>query len=799
MKASYNWLHEYCDFSHTPNELAELLTWLGMEVDSVEKIGANWTDVVVGKVLTCEPVPKTDHLSHCTVDVGVEESLSIVCGAPNVAVGQIVPVAIVGAVLPGDFKITKRKLRGVTSQGMICSEVELEISEEGSGIMILPDSCELGAPVEKYIGQRDYVLDIEVTMNRPDCLSHVGIAREIAAVTRLKLKMPPTDVIESDELASDFVSVDIVAPTKCPRYSARMIKDVKIEPSPNWMQQRLKAVGVRPISNIVDVTNYVMLELGHPLHAFDYHLVEDGAIIVRTAEQGEEFITLDNKKHTLETSDLLIADKNRGIALAGVMGGLNTEIHDDTKDVLLECAQFEPVGIRITSRDRMVNSESSRRFERGTDPELVPFAAKRAAFLMQQLTGGKVLKGIVDNYPRHWRSRKIDLRPTRANKILGIRIQGYKMDNYLTALGCQVEEIDSKTFSVTPPSWRHDLQREIDLIEEVARIHGYDRIGNAEVSQVPLTIDIPNERRRRMTSKFKQSLVELGLREAINYSLISHSDIDKFPIGVEPAKVLNPLSEDMAYLRPTLTLSLLSSAERNSRAGMEDIRLFEWGKCFWIEKGKIFEEYRLGGIISGHVRPASWTENNRYFEIHDLKGVLEQFAQRLSLDNIRIIYYDVIDSLKVGGKIVRGKLNTEIGWFGEVKPEIAERFGMDFPIYVFEFKGDALLASAGVVPQYKPLPRYPAAHRDLAFTVKATTDSEQLEQIIRQIGGKMLENVELFDIYSGKGIAKEMKSLAYHLSYRNATRTLSDSEVDENISRIIQTILQNVGATLRSN
>jgi len=800
MKVSYNWLREFVEFNHTPDELAELLTWLGLEVDSVTEVGANWTDIVVGKVITCSPVPKTDHLSHCTVDVGENENLSIVCGAPNVGRDQIVPVARVGAVLPDDFKITKRKLRGVESYGMICSEKELGLSDEAAGIMILPHDWDIGTPLDQYMGQLDYVFDIEVTMNRPDCLSHIGIAREISAVTRLKLKIPSNEVNESDEPASDYLSVEIDAPNKCPRYAARLIKGIKIAPSPMWMQQRLEMVGVRPISNVVDVTNYVMLEVGHPLHAFDSNLVQDGRIIVRTADEDEKFVTLDSKEPQLVKSDLLIADENRGIALAGVMGGLNTEIQDDTTDVLLECAYFEPTGIRVTSRDRAISSESSRRFERGADPELVPFAIERAARLIKQLAGGQICQGIVDNYPKPWRQKKINLRPTRVNKLLGIRIQSYKMKNYLTGLGCKVEVVDAKNCTVNPPSWRHDLTREVDLIEEIARIHGYDRIGNAVTSRVPLSVNVNNENQRKKINQIKSSLTELGLREAINYSLIPASEFDKFPVRVEPAKVLNPLSEDMALLRPSLAVSLLSAAERNIRAGVDDVRLFEWGKCFWSVNGKISEEYRLGGVICGQSRPDSWLEKSRNTKIHDIKGVIEQFAHLNKLDNIRFICYDVIEYLKYGGKILTKQKNgdIEIGWFGQIHPDIAERFNLSIPVYMFEFIGSRLLELTGKIPIHRPLPRYPAATRDLAFVLNSRTDAQTLDEIIWKFGGKNLTDVNLFDLYSGEGIDKDQKSLAYHLTFRDNVRTLSDSEVDQFIDRIVKEIENKVGASLRS-
>lgn len=800
MKISYNWLHDFVDFRQSPEELAEMLTWLGFEVDKTVEIGASWTDVVVGKVLECEAVPKSDHLSYCKVDAGVGETLGIVCGAPNVAAGQVVPVAVVGAELQDGFKITERKLRGVVSRGMICSERELGISDEAAGIMVLPDDLKIGSALENHIGKRDWVFDLEITLNRPDCLSHTGIAREIAAVVRKELRLPVVEVIECDEPADKCVSVDIQAPGKCPRYSARVLKGVLVAPSPLWMQERLRAVGIRPISNVVDVTNYVLMELGHPLHAFDYHLVADGGIIVRTANPGEKFTTLDEKEHTLSDTDLLIADKEKGIALAGVMGGLNSEIKDDTEDVLLECAYFEPVGVRITSRDRGISSESSHRFERGVDPEMTPFAINRTADLIHRFAGGKILKGIVDNYPRRWRKHTIKLRPVRSNKMLGIRIQAYKMENYLKALGCAVDRPDEKYFHVIPPSWRHDLQREIDLIEEVARIHGYDRIPEETVSSLPLKIDTNRERERRLIDRIKSSLVELGMHEAITVSLVSEADVERFSHDKEPVKLINPLSEDMSTLRTSLGLTLLRVAEKNIRAGNSDLRLFEWGKCFWMENGKLAEGWRLAGLVSGSVRPETWVENARDYSIHDLKGLISQFIQKISLDNVQYIYYDIVKFLIKGGGLLvgEGEQGIPIGYFGQIRPEIAERFSLEIDLWYFDFDGERLLSLAGETPQLISLPRYPAAQRDLSFIIDNRISAGQLETIIRNSGGDTLVDVCLFDVYNGRGIPAGKKSLAYHLIYRSAARTLSDAEVDQAIETIVKSANSEIGAELRT-
>ena len=887
MKASYNWLKEFVDFDHSPEKLADLMTNIGLNVESVDEVGLQCNDVVIGRVLTCKPVPDTDHLSYCEVDVGTGEPLGIVCGAPNVAEGQIVPVALVGAELAGGFKIEKRKLRGIASTGMICSEKELGISEEAAGIMVLEcppltpppqsgggklgnlpppvpgggikgggessfkpldstpiegapplippyysrggegeSSFKIGAPLTDYVGKQDWIFDVEVTINRPDCLSHLGMAREISAATGLELKRPSFELQEDNKPAGERITVEIEAPDKCPRYSARMVEGVKIAASPLWMQDRLRNLGVRPISNVVDVTNYVLLELGHPLHAFDYHFIAGQKIIVRTAEDGEKFITLDDDEHKLQKSDLLIADSEKGIALAGVMGGLNSEIMDDTKDVLLECAYFEPVGIRITSRDRGISSESSYRFERGVDPEMTLYAVDRAAYLIHEYAGGRVLKGVVDNYPKPWRPQKLQLRTERVNSLLATDIPAEDMKLFLSRLGCDVhikpplEDLvhlpDDKpppypppetrggieketTLKVKIPSWRHDLEREIDLVEEIARLHGYDRVTPAVSSGVPLSFDEAKERSRRLVSRFKQALVELGFRETISPSLVPQSDAERFPYREKPVRLLNPLSEDLSHLRVGLGPSLLRAAGRSLSAGLQNIRLFEWGKSFRMDGGSVDEGWRLAGLLTGNIRPESWIDDTRELGFFDLKGLIELFLNKISLDKPLFNPYD-ITGLSDGCGIFVDIEDQEwrTGQFGLLDPAVCEIFGVDVPAWFFEFDGDILLKAAGAVPQFRPLPRYPSARRDLAFQVDAELPAERLEEILRKHGGKQLETLELFDLFSGSGIPAGKKSLAYHLTFRSTERTLSDAEVDRWVEQMIDGAAAEVGAVLRS-
>jgi len=527
-------------------------------------------------------------------------------------------------------------------------------------------------------------------------------------------------------------------------------------------------------------------------------LVTEGEIIVRLAEKGEKFTTLDEKVHTLEGTDLMIADPERAVAIGGVMGGLNSEIKDETKDVLLECACFEPVGIRITSRNRAINTESSHRFERGVDPEMTIYAINRAAQLINELAGGRVLSGIVDNYAKPWNSQTVILRENRANMLLATEISATEMVDYLRALGCDVEISD--IIKVNPPSWRHDLEREIDLIEEIARLYGYDKIDTAIKSSVPLVSDPDKERERKLIDRFKQALVELGICEANSFSLIPQIDESWFPEGVDPVRIQNPLSEDMAVLRPNLASSLLRAIERNLKTGTNNVRLFEWGRCFRMEENKIHEDWHLAGVLTGKSQPPGWADNDRDLNFYDLKGLIETYAEKISLDKVRFISYHINSFLHYGGGITVGQQDDseQLGIFGLIDPELTKRFDIDVPVWYFELEGDKMLSLAGNQLSFKPLPRFPAALRDLAFIVDETTDAGQIRDLASKTGGELLENIEVFDLFRGGTVPDGKKSLAFHLIYRSPARTLSDEEVEGSVKRIIASVTKEVGAELRS-
>ncbi len=818
MKASYNWLREFIDFPHSPEELAEVLTGLGHTVDGIEPIGAKWTKVVVGKVVECKPVVGSDHLSECLVSTG-DACLSSICGAPNVAKGQVVPFALPGATLPGGFVVSERKMRGILSQGVICSERELGLSDDHRGILVLPENLPLGAPLERFLGLQDWIYDLDLTFSRPDCLSHLGLARDVAAKLGLSLKIPDIGELKlktSDgrglnKSVSEYLTVDILAIDDCPRYSARLVNNVKVGPSPLWLQERLRNLGVRAISNIVDATNYVMLELGHPLHAFDYHLVEDAHIIVRKAEDGERFITLDEKEHILTRDDLLISDPHKGVALAGVMGGLNSEIKDDTKDVLIECAYFNPLSIYHTSRRHNITSESSRRFERGVDPEMTLFGATRTAFMIQQLAGGEIAPEVVDAYPKVWQPHTILLNPERANQHLATNLETSQMIGYLTALGCRAEEqvrehksqdkidVNSCKIVIYIPSWRADITCDADLFEEIARLYGYNNIPTAQMSQIPLKVDLEREHFRKIEKQIRNILVSLGCYEAVSWTFVPLSDAKKLNLNEDTVEILNPISEDMATMRTSILPTLLRTAQRNRNNGVENIRLFEWGRIYRRDGNSVVEQKRLTIVLAGKDKPSSWQDEGKDIDFYYVKGLASSFLERIALDKFLINCYVKTEQIKMGGMIegLDGSKVEPIGLFGQVNPKFAEKFGVEFPIWCIDLDGDKLIKLAGKTAQYKPLPRFPAVHRDLAFIVKSSVKQQDFAESILKNGGNLLSSLELFDVYSGTGIPEGCKSLAYHLTYRDANRTLSDQEVDVLISSLIKALTKEYDAVLR--
>ncbi len=790
MRVSYLWLQDLVDFSLTPAETAEVLTMIGLEVESLDPVGPELEGIYVGEILEVNPHPNAGKLTLCKVDTG-DGVVEFVCGAPNVRAGQKVPFILAGGTLPTGMKIESRSIRGVRSGGMICSERELGLGEGHEGIMVLEPDVAVGKPLQEVFGPRDWALELEVTLNRPDCLSHEGVARELAAALRVDFDPPEFQVREEGAPVGKLTRIEVEDVELCPRYSARVIRGVQVAPSPDWMRRRLEAAGLRSINNIVDVTNYVMLQMGHPMHAFDFNRLEGHRIVVRRARSGETFVTLDEVERRLDEQMLLICDAARGVALAGVMGGLNSEISEDTCDLLLESAYFDPVNTRRTSRVLNLTTDSSRRFERGADPNATVRALDMAASLILDLAGGEVAKGVLDVYPKPIRPWTVKLRPERVKTILGVNVEAAEMKEHLLRLGCSVSGGDP--FEVTVPTFRFDLEREIDLIEDVARLHGYDRVPTADRARISL--DIPQNPEEAFLTELRDALVKLGFTQVTTSPLIAEKET-AVPGYPPPVRLRNPGSEDMAYLCNGLFPGLLKVAAHNLNRNIPDFRIFEINRVFAAGNR---EWDSVSGLIAGVCEPRKWDLPKTPVSFLDLKGFVELLVQEISLDNVEFIPYNIEQGQRFTADALEVRSgNTTLGFLGRIHPELAAVFDIEEPIFGFEFDAAALRAVSRERVAYRPFPKYPALQRDLAFVVREEVTAGQLQGEILAAGGKYLSDCELFDLYRGKQVGEGNKSLAFRLHFQAADHTLSDAEADEAIAAIVKRVKQSFDAKLRS-
>lgn len=820
MKVTLNWLKEYVDFDWSPDELTERLTMLGLEVEGVEKTGGEFAGVVVAQVITRDKHPNADKLSVCRVNDGTGER-QIVCGAQNFQAGDKVPLILPGATLPAKpgeapFTIKVGKIRGVESHGMMCSPKELGLAEDASGLMILPPDAKVGQPFAEFLGRAkgDVVYDLEITPNRPDLNSVIGIAREISAVTGNPLKLPEIPALPEDAnpTAAELVAVQLADPALCPRYTARVIRGVKIGPSPDWLRQALEQVGLRAINNVVDVTNYVMLETGQPLHAFDYHLVAKGAdgkpvIIVRRATEGEKFTTLDGQTHTLTTENLLIADPAKGIALAGVMGGQNTEINEQTVDVLLESAYFNPTNIRRTSKKLGLRTDASYRFERGADLGICEWASRRAAQLIIATAGGRLAQGVVDAFPQPPAARTITLRPEKVAQLLGVRIPREQCEAMLLSLGLKAGNrvpvpVDGPSAGPLPPlsfripTFRVDLKREVDLIEEIARLYGVDKIP----ATPPRGAIGANEfdKKHDELAEIRRLLTGLGLHEAQGQTLISREEC----YGVPPeqiAQLANPLSSDMNALRPSLLPGLIHSLRHNLSHKNSDVALFEVGRVFAQAGGQIREERRVAIALTGARHLPFWAgaERDAKLDLYDLKGIVEEFLEQLGLKAITFAKRAESTSLFLESAAIQigGKVN--LGELGQLLPALARKYDLRDAVLLAELRVEDLLARRTAVRSFKPLPAYPSIRRDVAMLVDEAVTHEAVLNAVRQAKPQNLETVELFDVFRGKNVPAGQKSVAYAFTYRHAERTLTDAEVNAAQEKLVAHLKQALLAVVR--
>ncbi|SMC27588.1 phenylalanyl-tRNA synthetase beta subunit [Desulfacinum hydrothermale DSM 13146] len=803
MLVSTQWLKDYVDFTMDADTLAHRLTMAGLEVEAVERPYAFLQQVVVARVDAVEPHPNADKLRLCQVFDG-SRVRQVVCGAPNVASGQVVPLALPGAVLPSGQKLAKAKIRGQVSEGMLCSQRELLLGDDASGIWVLDPALPLGKTLLEALDLDDAILDVSITPNRGDCLSMIGVAREVAALSGTRVRYPEISLDETGPSIHEAASVTLEDPLGCPRYAARLIRGVRIGPSPRWMQRRLEAAGIRSINNVVDVTNFVMLEMGQPLHAFDYERLREGRIVVRRAQAGERFSTLDGVERTLFDDTLLICDGVGPVAIAGIMGGLDSEITEGTTQVLIESAYFQPERIRRSSRKLGLRTESSYRFERGIDPEGVPRALDRAAQLMLQLAGGVLATGAIDQYPSPLERPTISLRVPRVNRFLGLDLDAATMAKVLESIEMHVEQADSETLRVTPPSCRHDVTREVDLAEEVVRLVGYDQVPVTHAA-APLYADPPDPH-ASLRLQVKQALTALGFDEVVTYSFISEKGVKDLglPEGdarLRPVRLRNPLSEEQAVMRTSLLPGMLTTARHNFDRGNLDLRLFELSKVFLPRPDQSLpqEDHHLAGLLAGRRVPHLLYGSEETVDYADAKGAVEAVLEcfHLGSDTVRFSLEPLppyCDPAVGAAVLVEDHL---VGSVGRVDPDVQDAFDLKRDAYYFELDFEELFRLKRPHPGFSPLPKFPAVARDMALIVTDDLPVAAPLDFIRSLNEPLVEQVDVFDLYRGKQLGEGRKSVGYRLVYRAPDRNLTDEEVNALHQRITEKVLSAFQAQLR--
>jgi len=798
MKVSLKWLQEYVDVTLPPAELADRLTLAGSEVGGMQVVGRNWENIVIGQIIAINPHPDADRLSLPTIDLGAEQ-MTVICGAPNLKPGDKIAFAHVGAQLVDGhsgqmLRLKPAKIRGVVSKGMVCSEKELGISDSHEGIMVLPAEAPVGTPLADYLG--DTVFDLDITPNRPDCLSVIGIAREVAALTGQSLHLPEVIYEEAAPPIDQQITVEIVAPDLCPRYCASLITGVKVASSPGWMQERLLACGMRPINNIVDITNYVMLEYGQPLHAFDYRRIRGKKIIVRRVAGSEPLITLDGVERVLSKDMLVIADEERSVALAGVMGGADSEVTGQTTSILLEAANFNPASIHHTGCTLSLPSEARLRFERGIRPELALPALKRATQLIMEIAGGESAKSVADVYPGRLDWKPIRLSTAEVKRLLGVKFSLDQIVAALTSLGFDCDKKASEVW-VTPPYWRSDINLAVDLIEEVARIIGYDKIPTTMLSQ-PLPRQNP-EPILNLKQDVQRSLTGYGFQEIITYSLTGLEMLNKLapephPLEPAPLRVANPMTADQAYLRPHLRANLLAALAANRRYEDGGIRLFELGKVYLPRPQDLPDEREmLCGIFSGSRLKKSWHDGNEPVDFFDAKGIVEGLLSRLDVDASFEKHRD--ESLHPNKQAAIVIAGNRLGVIGELHPEVLKAFEISEAVYLFELDITALLPFTAGHKRFQPILKFPAVIRDMALIVDTTVTHQQIQGIINSF--PLVEQVTLFDVYAGGQVPPGRKSLAYRVTFQSPDHTLTDEEANKVQQQILSKLSSELGATLR--
>ncbi len=791
MKVPYNWLKDYVEINVDPHTLGDKLTLSGSALEEVIIQGDNIKNVVTGKITKIEKHPDADRLNVCQVNVGKEE-IQIVTAATNMKEQDIVPVALHKSILADGTEIKKGKMRGVVSNGMFCSEEELGIAgdEPVHGLMILPFDAPLGMDIKEYLGLNKAILDFEITSNRPDCLSMVGMARETAATLRTNYTMPNFNYeVKCSTNINDKLKVE-VKDKLCRRYMARGVKNVKVEPSPSWMQERLLEAGVRPINNIVDITNFVMLEIGQPMHAFDARQVESKTIVIEKANDGEKFTTLDEIERELDSSILMIKDDSKSVAVAGIMGGLNSEIQDDTTEVIFESANFEGTNIRVSSKKLNLRSESSSRFDKDIDPNLAKLAIDRACALICELNCGEVMEGTIDIYNDVKEEGSITVNSTWINKFLGTEISKEEMKEALDSLDL-ITEIKNEDLIISIPTFRIDIAIKEDIAEEIARIYGYDKIPTT-IFKVSTERE-PKYKNELLTDKVIEIMVASGVNQSISYSFVSPKVFDKVNIPVDSelrnvVKIKNPLGEDYSVMRTTTLPSIMESLGRNYSRNNDYVRLFEIGRIYLPNEDEKQLPTEKNVLTIGIYGDCDYL---------DLKGIVENIIDGLGISKAKYVRESENPSYHPGKTAALMVRNKKVGVFGEVHPDVTENYGINVNCYVAELDLDSLFEASTTVKAYKPLPKFPAVTRDIALLCDDSILVAEIEETIRKAGGNLVEKVQLFDIYKGAQIPEGKKSIAYAIAYRDEKKTLEDKDISKVHDKILKALEHKLGAVLR--
>jgi phenylalanyl-tRNA synthetase beta chain len=805
MKISLNWIKEYVDLNDiSTDEIVSKLTMSGLEVEGVTDQTKIYKNFIVALVRNSEKHPNADKLSICKVFDGKDE-LQVICGAPNVATGQKVVFAPIGTIIPnGQFEIKKAKIRGVESQGMICAEDELLLSDDHTGIIVLDENLQAGTPITESLKLDDVILEIGITPNRPDALSHIGVARDLSALFDRPLNIPKINLIEADKNITSLASVEVEDAINCPRYTAKVVTGVQKKESPEWLKRKLEAIGLRPINNIVDITNFILHECGQPLHAFDLDRLTQNKIVVKSTKKAANFTTLDSKERKLPINTLMICDGNKEVAIAGVMGGENSEITSSTKNILIESAYFNPSSIRKTSKALGLSTDSSYRFERGTDPSITKFAAERAAQLIYELADGKIASGLIDSYPEVIKRKDIKFRYSRANKILGYEIEEDKIRDILPNLGMAIKVIDEDEILVSVPTFRPDIEREIDLIEEIARINGYDNIPT--VTKINITLEKKIDE-TEFDEKIIQAAIALGFSEMINNPLQSEVYAK---LGGKPIAISNPLSADMAYLRTSLLSGALSTLSKNIRQGVKDIKLFEIGNIFVKTNedqiksfADFIENQKVIFLVSGKEVEKSWNNAEKSSDFYSLKGLVDEFSYKISLDNVlNDSYYSTVNEI-YAYYLTKNFKNEVVGIGGKVKSEVLKQFDINQDTYCFEFDLSMLNSihsdSDLNLKKYNEPLKFPKIIRDFAFIFDKAVQYLDVKNFILQKSSKLLKNVKVFDLFESEPLGIDKKSLAFTLEFYDESKTLTEDEVEKDFNNLIKLISTEFKAQLRGN